>query len=339
MMRIAFLFISFLFLCVVGVFGSKYATAIGLSDSAKNYYSLRNAAERDVINMDFKSALDKYQAAFLYKYPNERDIYNAFRTAVLIQDSVRAKEYFNIITINGQSREKFENTPFIKKIKGSSLYRFASQDYDSLYPRILPDEKLAYIKALDSIYFMDQAIRKDNVLTGEEKIQSVKTTDSINAALLIKLIKTFGYPTYQRVGIFEKFKYGFGPGDGTIDLVFWHIWRTGNFCKDLNEVVADAVAKGDCVPEDYAFYMDGQSEKKIYYSVLPKDVNGDFSTDEITEIGAVNQFRKDVGLYPLSELKARIEFHKDHKEDPMLGFLFLSFYNHMVNLMPPGFTY
>jgi len=161
------------------------SNAFQLPDSVANYYALRNNAEKVIVSWDFKTAVDIYTSAFDYKYPNERDAYNAFRAALLTKDSISARRFLNIITINGQAREKLENTPFIKSIKNTPLYQYVSKDYDSLYPKRLSGERAKAVELLGSIYTIDQKVRTQNPLSGEERKRSVKAADSTAAALLI----------------------------------------------------------------------------------------------------------------------------------------------------------
>jgi len=313
--------------------------AFQLPDSIANYYTLRNNAERKILSRDFRSAVEMYTSALEYKYPNERDVYNAFRAALLTNDSVLGRKFFNIITANGQTREKLENTPFVKSIKNTTFYQYISMDYDSIYPKKLSVQKTIMISLLDSIYRIDQDGRTKNPVVGDERKKSIRNADSIAVALMINLIKEYGFPSYQRVGIFENIKYGFGAGESTLDLIFWHMWRSGKSSSELSELAYNALIDGDLPPEDYAFYIDGQRKEKIYYAMLSRTDADDYTLEGIFDIAEIDKRREGIGLYSLSEFRNRLTFFRETKEQPELQFRFLSSLNYLVNLMPVGFDY
>ncbi len=70
----------------------------------KAYYQWVNKAELALIRHDFKAASGSYRTAFKLKYPNGKDLYNAFQAAFYEEDSCRPGNTSTIWPLKGYAR-------------------------------------------------------------------------------------------------------------------------------------------------------------------------------------------------------------------------------------------
>lgn len=283
-----------------------------IKDSIFNYYANKNKAEEAILDSNYTLAFQCYQKAFTFKEPNGRDLYNAFITAYMQRDSSKIKEWFNQIILHGQELKKFELGNYIKAIKQDALYQWVSADYDSLRKIALNSNMHQLALSLDSILNDDQKVRPDK--PGKPQIPEERIimahVDSLNCERLKIFIQRYGFPDYQKVGLFDSALEGKIDGLSTFSLVAWH---TRRIYKGLNEMALEAVKKGDFPPDNYALMVDAQDGKDMYMVILPKDPNNSnnkFNLPPNTAI--INQNRHKIYLEDLQVFRRKLIYQDNH---------------------------
>jgi len=326
----SFFFAFLLFLLITGWVNGQDV----FDREASKYYLQKNKAELAIMNGQYDIALVAYKVAFRAKFPNERDIYNAFHVAFIVRDSSAAKEYLDIIFLHGQQKEKYELTPFGSLIATEDFYKWCSRSYDSLY-KIAQNSKMPLLAAiLDTIFVRDQSLRKEvkDKMRNGEKVD-LRTTDSLNLVEIEKFIERYGFPNYELLGIFEQCKGGYPGAFSTIDLLLWH---TRHSFRILNRRLTEASLSGLLPPEEYTFYMDAQQDKESYYSILPRDgQSGAVSLDSLKGLENIDDRRRSVMACKLSDYVSKFH-HQEREKDGRKQFFFLPLFARFTNSLPPG---
>ncbi|MBB1642790.1 hypothetical protein [Sphingobacterium sp. UME9] len=296
---------SALFFCLLStiVYGGDK-----LDQQVSQYYHYKNQAEVHILDSSYKHALESYNVAFTYKYPNIRDLYNAFAVAYLVADSNAAKHFFDEMVLNGQTIEKFAKGRFVTTIHDESLYKWLTKNYDSLKSIADKSEKKLLAARYDSIYDEDQRIRKTEHKTQGE-IKKLISEDSANIKNAIRLIKEYGFPSYERIGLFEKGAEGYAAADNCMWMLLWHARHSNH---TLNGPVRKAVLAGDYPPDEFALIIDMQADTSLYFGVLPRkaDKNGKVIFEEVPDMQAVNERRATLYLESLEEYKRKLNYQK-----------------------------
>lgn len=285
-------------------------------DSVRRYYEEKNKAEVYIMNttqatMFYTEALDAYKKAFGYKTPNRLDIYNALIVAYLLEDSITAKSYFNQMAFHGLNKERLEEYEgsfgYYAKSHGD-FYKWLSSDYDSLYKVALNSSISKYAHVMDSLLQADQSVRKSNHLNDEE-VQRLLYIDSTNLSFLKNYIKEYGFPSYDRVGLFESCYDGNIQGVGPLWFMLWHTRHTS---KMLNETLLEAARRGEFDPDEYALIIDLQAPESIYYNALPREIGKDGKMNflPVPNEKMINEKRASIYLDPVDVLKRKLIFQE-----------------------------
>lgn len=297
-------------------FGCLISTLIfgQMSDSVKKYYQFKNAAERSILDSNYRSAFENYQKAFAYKHPNLLDAYNAFLVAFEVRDSMQCYSLFKDLVFHGMRKDRLEKLSFFKSAAGEPFYKFIVRNYDSLVA--VPVERLSidrkYIDVLNIVYHRDANARLSKVP------DSVVAADMTNIRELKNYINSNGYPSYWRVGFYEDSYEGWIHYFGTIWLLMLH---TRHLSKDLNDQLYQAVNNGDLAAEDYAIFLDLQNkDKQMYHSFFAKEAqeNGTMGLITPAAVSTVDKQRAMIGLDNLAVYKRKLEFQR---RDPRFYFV------------------
>jgi len=155
----------------------------------------------------------------------------------------------------------------------------------------IPPEKVQQIiEELDKRIVEDQAVRKDAGRKGD-----MGQVDSDNTAYLKDLIGSIGWIDVKRFGV------------RTATNAFLIVQHSGDLplmMAALPEIEKDLKAKiGD--PQDYALLFDRLQlrlgEKQRYGSQIGNGKNGQPSVFPLEDKSKVEQFRKEIGLFPLAQ--------------------------------------
>lgn len=295
----------FLFLAMLGSL-SSFAQNSKQSNPAK-YYAFKNKAELQIIDSFYQEALKNYKLAFENKYPNVRDLYNAFIVAYLVKDSISAKSYMDTMVIQGQLKDKFEKGRFGEIIKEEPLYNWLMQDYVAMHELSTKRPQKVLAEAYNKILEKDQQMRIGMTAPTQAQIKQLIAMDSNNVREALVLINSYGFPSYQKVGLHENVTEGYAGSPNTMWLLMWHT-RGAN--HTLNEPVKKAVLEGTFPPDDYAIIIDMQNKTSHYFEVLPrkKDSEGRFIFEELLDESQINERRATIFLEPISEFKRKMEY-------------------------------
>ncbi|HEU4609379.1 MAG TPA: hypothetical protein VFS31_14780 [Chitinophagaceae bacterium] len=293
-------------------------TSAASPDSVRTYYLLKNKAEIQILDSSFTEALASYNKAFCYKYPNVLDVMNAFTLSVLIQDSACAKRYFNNLAYHGTPQKALALYPQSDSIKNSPFYQWLSADYDSAYAAGQKNVPADYIRVLDSLSDADQAVRVAHTPT-QEQLLKILVTDSTNLLFLKAYIERQGFPTYKRLGVFEKTYEGWPHGMSSLWFMLWH---TRHLYKTLNEILLDAVKRGELDPNEYALIMDVQAQQSIYYQLMPRKIDRVKRTSAFLPVSNVKQIdKKRASIYLDSLANFRRKLLYQNRPDKIFRFL------------------
>jgi hypothetical protein len=203
------------------------------------YYAAINKAELAIISENYLRAKSFYEIAFANKFPNGKDLYNAFLTSYYTKDTSKSIQYLKDLAFAGLRRDFFIDT--------QSNYNFYSQilarvNYDSCMTAGLRSVNKVLIQKLDSLLILDQTIRK-----GGDRSKKLLEGDLLNVAHLAKIVKEFGWPSFEEIGFWTNGSSPFveNPAFG---YVMWHNrFNTDSFDK----LAIEAVKSGKMRPDEW----------------------------------------------------------------------------------------
>jgi hypothetical protein len=166
----------------------------------RNYYKYINGAELHIVDSGYLEALHCYDSAFQEKKaPFAKDRYNAAVCAALLKMNSRCYSELRYVLDKGyaisaiKSKEAFSD--FFKTGFGNKLITYnqtARKTYISTYR-----------KTLDSLYSADQFFRNKE---GKYVVymDTIKKIDQSNVETLNKLIREYGFPSEELVGVSDS---------------------------------------------------------------------------------------------------------------------------------------
>lgn len=200
--------------------------------------------------------------------------------------------------LSGYDIEIFNENIFIKNI-------FIKNNIDSYRDSILVWKKksseninVVYKNALDSLYYFDQCVVRDNCdemkvfnVSKKNLIPDVDYDDTVFKQM-IKLIKEYGFPTEQNVGYYTHSK---------MWILLHHTLRLARY-KDFMKIIETAVISGKYNPNQYAWTYD---QLQLNLGNKPYYYYGVTSIDELTEDykKQIDKRRSKMGIKPLEALK------------------------------------
>ena len=226
-----------------------------LQDNVKLYYDKVNEAEQEVINENFKKAINFYNEAFVHKTPFCKDLYNQSICFAIINKKRKCiKNIQKLIDYNYPLDSLLVNEKLNKII---SKHEFKSNYiYD-----------INYRYALDSIFERDQFYRKLDRIVYKD---SIKHIDTLNVIRLLSLIKEKGFPTEQKIGVYSGFDYN------SFAIIVVHNFFNGKGQQFFNfqNIVLNAINNGD---------IDNRVGVELYNGCVGNDPYGCF-------YGAITQY-------------------------------------------------
>ncbi len=268
-MKTLFVLIFTLFVCFIQ--GQNYIP----------YYNLINEGNKLLYHKKYQEAADQFEKAMrLVKYVH----CNTYTAAAIAQSHLnkykKAMAYLKkSIEQGGWTYSHIKGARFQEKFTEMPAYeKLTSQDAALVKVQI----NAIYAHQLDSLYHIDQdTLRKD----GKHQ-ESAMYSDSLNFAVLLKLIDKYGFPSEQIVGLTAAHQAEIIIHHNARlpkNEAYWPLWQ-------------DAVKKGELNPEVYAWMYDQylawykKETPYFYHCIAPIDKLS------MVELELVDQHRKEWGI-------------------------------------------
>lgn len=272
------------------------------------YYEVINNAELSIIDSNYRDASELYTKAFVLKYPNGKDLYNAFMVSYLLQDTSQARKYLIQLAQKGLKKQFILHNGSALE---TSFFNYLSKDYDSIYNNFQTIKTSRKIVALDSLGFIDQIILKpDTNLSAAE----IKQLQFQNLDRLRKWIVMNGFPSFTNTGFYENFN----SSPRTLPTDWFLLWHVRPLTTSLDSIYINAVLDGNLRPDLYALIIDQRGEH--YWSLLPKDFKESINRYKI------NEARKQIYLESIDDYIKKIKFSFHNKD-----FVFLNIFSILLN--------
>lgn len=276
-------------------------------NKVKEYYKLKNEAELKIIDSCYREALGLYQQAFGNKFPNPRDLYNAFILAYQLKDTAACKTYYNTLIELGTDKEKLEEMYFIDSIKDDMFYiKDIAWDQEYYYWKYMLSTRPSVARMLDSLYAVDQFYRK--YYSREVFFQY----DLKNINYLCNYAQQNGFPGFEQAGI-KQGQLSTPYNCGAIQLIHWHTRGSdptaSSWAKSFDSVLYEAVLDGRYEPADYALTID-QREQYYYEQLQPIEqmLSEEGLNMNQLPIAAINRRRAQIYLEPLEDYIRKWKF-------------------------------
>ena len=232
---------------------------ITYAQNMQAYYKVINEAELSIVNGDYGRALIFYQ----HVLPNSqksfiKDFYNAALCAILIKNNKLALRYTKELLQKGLPIDSIETNKYFQPIlafaeweKIKNQYSLIREKYDSHINKPLRD-------TLHMLFKRDQYFRRIN---GSYKVygDTIHKIDVENDRILKVIIKRYGYPNESLIGIDNDINLVKG-----FEFVIWH-QTTLNHISDYQEILREAVKKGNVLPSRAAEIIENHIGQEIYY--------------------------------------------------------------------------
>jgi hypothetical protein len=262
----------------------------------KEYYKYINCAELAIIDSNYEAAGNYYHTAFTFKYPNGKDLYNAFLIAYYRTDSLSAKKYFNELAYKGMSKSTFLDT-----LANYPFYHFISAQYDSCY-YAGSKSKMALLGAiLIDIFKSDQLVRQKSLENpeglDEDDIRKMEITDSLNVARLKKYILTYGFPSFEQKGFWD------GSSVGMEGPLWYVLWHNRPYATTIDSLAKEAVLDGSFRPDDWGSIIMARldADSYNYHMKLWKPLPSE------KEVSAINKSRSTIYLEALEDYHKKFD--------------------------------
>lgn len=285
------------------------------------YYELVKDAEMQIVNEEYKEAINLYQNAFpLIEKPFGKDVFNAALASQLANLYDERDQYLQIIINNSENAEKTKSV-FV----GTFL---TQEQWDNLLNKKVP--------AYDSVQRAEFAgiMKKDQLYRPhyDEFDEIIKENEKSNLQQILSFTEQYGFPSQIELGYREDLN----GQDHNIVLI--HVTRRRAKDKsimNLKNLMRNAVDAGRMDPEAavaYIYYQKDDSDSSDYmhlsqYWVYTHDALPDSLKTKIMrdpgipkEVKAHNELREKWYATTLTERKEKLHFLKKTK----LPFIFSS---------------
>lgn len=277
-------------------------------NNVKEYYSYIHKSNTCVVDKQYKQASDYYKKAFLLKYPNGNDLYNAFLCAYYTMDSVLAKKYFNHLAYKGLKKDVFKDT-----ILQAAFYSYVSSQYDSFYNAGSRDVVAQRWRLFaDSIRKNDQEIRlrstieEGGQLTEDEYNMIMGKVDSVNVERVKNYILKYGFPNFEHKGYWDD------SSPLEYDVLWLVLWHQRPYKTDIDNLIYKAVYDGNYPANDWAVILgarEDEQEHKLNMNIwlLPDKLSE-------KEEQAINNARAALYIEPIMDFKRKWKFAQQNYE-------------------------
>lgn len=250
------------------------------------YYQTINKAELAIVDRDYRSAQELYRNAFNYKYPNGRDLYNAFVVAYGLKDSAEAKFYLEWLSY------KYYH---FRCDTSDAFNKYLSQNIDSFQDAGRTEKMKITVNFYQDIFMEDQRVRNEQP---DDNLANHKV-DSLNTKKIIAHIREYGFPSFKNVGFYSSMGSPFNNG------MYWlEIWHQRPGKTDLDSMAEAAVLQGDFSPVDWATILSMREgkDKDPYHMLVSNDEK--LTAQQIREI---DKKRASIYLESLADYKKKLK--------------------------------
>lgn len=273
-----------------------YAT-LGSTDSLQiqrmaAYLDHSHKAQMFSADKRYADAIAEYKRAFEFDQAYVPDVLSCADSYEALGNMDSAFYFLNMAVANGWNWKEDKGLP---KLKGSKAYNEGTlmRSREAFFKRI----NRSYLEKLDSMLRLDQSVRGKGLDT-----VAMVLVDSLNMKQLGDLVDKYGFPRYEKVGYagfadaFALMLHGFM--NDTYGRAMWAHFRPILFAE---------VKKGYLMPDYYAFLYDrvvsdyGRLEQ-YYGTQYEVSAQGTFEFAPIYDVAHVDQRRKEIGLFPLSDM-------------------------------------
>lgn len=265
-------------------------------DKVKQYYKLINNAELLLSQKQYHYAKEQFALAFSSKFPNDKDLYNAFLTAYYTKDSLLTRAYMNQLAYMGLSKSYFSDSIF-----APNLYNYALAQFDSCFNAGLVNQKSPMWSVLIADFDPLQISRKELVDDYGQIITERNILDSIKVEKLIQYFSLYGFPSFERVGF--RGQLSSLNNDWLLYFVI-SLEQTSQKTKILNHLLKPL--------------LNGELRPDIYAAIQTTASNTTFSKDEFglghrwytkppneDELQEINKRRAEILLEPYSDFEQK----------------------------------
>lgn len=237
-------FYSFLLLCSIKASGQVSEAQL------VKYYSLLNRAELNICRGHADAALDLYTKAYEMKAlkMSSKHLYHYFIVAAELKEWDKCELILKELKKRGWTYESYK-----KDI--AKLDKATARELDKMYNRVVAEVHIdsSYIALLDSISSIDQQTNKhyrgmNFGLLSEEGKDTMRRLTKNNIHFLSQLFRR-QFPTDELIGTD-----GHPWGRKRYDIILRHNAQLF-VSHELDEVLYDAVGKGELAPEDFDYWV------------------------------------------------------------------------------------
>ena len=266
------------------------------SVEVRAYYSSICEAETAVLDSNFQKASLLYDLAFRNKFPNDKDLYNAFVVSYFTADTLRAKNYIEKLAYLGVTREQLPDTN-----SRTDFYRFIASGFDSCYNAGRKSETCKRGEMLKAIFKRDKIVRHELIQApalakSADYQMQVRESDAITFSALAYYIRTYGFPSFENKGFWD------GSSPNNPSVLFWILYHQRPEETVLDSLVYKAVLRGDFRPDEWATVVAYRTtEKKYNYCMRFWQP----LSRVVSDLQAVEASRKTIFLDPLEVYKRK----------------------------------
>lgn len=264
-------------------------------ETVREYYVFINKAELAILDTKYQLAGQYYKNAFLLKYPNGKDLYNAFVTAFYNRDTTFAIRYLNDLAYHGLIEGYIHDS-----VTNCDFYKYIATAYDSCYHAGAESFMPVLGKRLHNIFEDDKKVRTDDV--SPEHMKQVMHVDSMNRMEMKQYIEENGFPSFEQKGFWDESSPSL---PGPLLYILWHARFDPTV---LDTSIQQALWNGDLGNDDWAStMMEREGIQSLYHIKLWEDEGLNLSPAETERI---NKNRAVMYLESLEDYRKKYAYMK-----------------------------
>jgi len=224
------------------------------------YYEKINNAELFYLEQNYISALEQYTDAFqMVPYVYAKDYSNAALICIIIKDFNQAVVYLDSALVRNTNIKWIERLDEFVDFKESNEGKLFFQQLDKVYAKRDQKLDLNQKREFDKVFKRDQ--RNRNFFNTTFNKKNVLKKDSMNFIKFIMLIKKYGFPCEQELGVDSYVNFL-----NSIQIIILHNISKYQAKDSLILAMKTEVIRGKLLPESYAWIVDRNlAENNAYY--------------------------------------------------------------------------
>lgn len=276
----------------------------------QKYYLFVNKAEMAIVSKDHLKAVSYYKQAFAEQEGGGfyKDHHNALRTSDVIGNEEFA--WFNAFILAGRGicPEYFDQFEILKNSseeKYAELQTFAAREAENV-------SRVEYREKIEKIYQLDQQARWDRL-----GADSIARTDSLNFIRFAELVKSYGFPSEDRIGLICT------ENEAVVSVkelrvLLRHFAQRKN--QDLVTILTPAFSKLEIDSYQYATVLELLDQKTYNYNVQPViNIGESFYIENFNDSMRTLINKRRAALY-LSTREDKIEKTKAYLKGELKGY-------------------